>query len=228
LVAIFISAAICQSVIALGISPGYQDYWPHLWQRLAVLRSQSAKPGGLNPQERKEMEQLLWANNELTEAEKMISADWDAARPKANNAPAPFREKALQHASILMDQCGYSSAIEDYKTILERDRYYNPGKINIGVDLNNIGVAYQMLAISTNEPKARTEYSTKSLENYRLAENEFSKLKNDDALFHNLANQYALLQEMHDKKQARDIFAKLQKVDTQPTKDFREMVLEQQ
>lgn len=123
---------------------------------------------------------------------------------------------------------GYSTAITDYKSNLDRDRYFDQGKKYVGVDFNNLGIAYHLLATSTTEPKARAEAFAQALENLRLAEQEFRKINNNDALFINLANQYGLLQEMHDRKQAIEVFAKLQKVDTQPDKYIRDLVLEQQ
>jgi tetratricopeptide (TPR) repeat protein len=229
LVGITIFWTICQSYLALGISPRILANEADLQE---IIKMGQQKPPSSDPKViklREAAEKALWQANKLTASDEMLSEDWRFfSGDESPSGRERFRKSVTMVANLRMDKSAYSQAADCYKIVLKQDEYFHPNSLLTAIDLNNIGVSYALAGTTTKEADKKAEQFSLALSNLKDAEQRLRNLKDDDALLDCLTNQYILLNDMHDKIAAQKVFAQINQRDKSAHKVFKRLILEQQ
>jgi hypothetical protein len=228
LVGTIVLGAICQSYIAVGISPRFRSNTGDSSQLTSDAKTEFPSDEPEEANRRETIEKSLWQNANLLACDKMLSEDWSFyAKEKTDEGRNRFRHTARTLANLRMDFAAYSQAADCYKVVLTQDNFFQKDSLTVASDYNNIGVCLGLAATITGDQKKKKLFFSEAIENMKEAERRLRELNNKKALFNCLVNQYTLLQDMHDNVAAAAVFAQMKPLNIGADASLRELLIEQ-
>jgi hypothetical protein len=221
---------IFQSFLFISDRP-HSRYWYSLVDQDIALTK--ASPGETAEQQfsrRQRLQKVLRAEGYNADAEKLLTEDWKRYENDAKAGPK-YVQTAEALASLKVDLSDFNQALYCYQAVLKYDQLTKPiSTRRIARDMNNLGLVYYLRSCTASDTTKRVADREQAVHNYKTAEKEFLAQGLNDDLYANLMNQYLLMQDSGDKKEAKVVFDRIMQLspaENNSDRKLRAMMLKQ-
>jgi hypothetical protein len=235
----FVLPILIGSMLCLGIFQSFlfvsdkpqSRYWYELVdQDIALTKPVPGESAEQLFSRRQRLEKVLRAEGYNADAEKLLTEDWKRYENDASQGPK-YIQTAEAMASLKVDLSDFKQALYCYQAILKYDQLTKPiSTRRIARDLNNLGLVYYLRSCTASDTIKGQADREQALHQYKAAENEFLAQGLNDDLYANLMNQYLLMQDSGNKKEAKVVFDRIMQLspaENNSDRKLRAMMLKQ-